>query len=191
MPTGGPLTWGLREGRGSSWTVWPQTCPSPSLFCPGQRGGRPPAGLMNRKLVGPESPMTSGSRFHPFGRGGRAGGSPVQGWRQVLVPAEAVQCSGPGSLTSPCPQAGGPRSSGRASVSSSVKWGNIRTCASCSGVLGPELGRFRPAAVVLGDKALGTKHAGRLCLPALSQLWALTPTPTPTPHVCPAPGRLS
>ena len=80
---------------------------------------------------------------------------------------------------SPRPQAGGPRSSVRASVSSSVGWGNIRACASGSGVPGPEWGWFRPAAVVLGDKVLGTQRAGHLCLPALSQLWALTPTPTP------------
>lgn len=92
---------------------------------------------------------------------------------------------------SPCPQAGGPRSSGRASVSLSVKWGNVETCASCSGVLGPGWGQFRPAAVVLGDKALGTQHAGHLSLPALSQIRVLTPAPTPGPHIRPAPGSLS
>ena len=86
---------------------------------------------------------------------------------------------------SPHPQAGGARSSGRASVSSSVKSGNIRTCARCSRVLGPGWGRFRPAAVVLGDKALGMQHAGPLSLPVLSQLRALTPAPTPTPHIRP------
>ena len=100
MPTGGPGHLGAAGGPG----VLPDRVTSDmslalSVLSWSGREGIYHVGLMNRRLVGPENSMTCGARFHQLGCGGRAGGSPVQAWRQILVPAEAVWCGCLGSLT--------------------------------------------------------------------------------------------
>lgn len=95
---GTPSPGGCGRGGGPPGLCDLRHVPHPLCSVLVSEGGVHHVGLMNRRLVGLESPMTWGSRFHPLGHGGRAGGSPVQAWRQILVPVEAVECSGPGSL---------------------------------------------------------------------------------------------